>query len=531
MISYPNLLSRMDNAWFQDKLGPRIVRILQALDDRNNRTNALRTAFEVRYPPRAALANPSIRNGLFEALRLSEAEELAIGLKLKGEPYLALKNCKLRNDSANFNDCCEFFGLPLENKSEISEPESIEQVISRYSLFNHQLKAVENVWLELNRRPARVVLHMPTGAGKTRVAMHVVCRHLIENAKAVVTWLANSEELCEQAAAEFRSAWESLGNQQAKIYRLWGNRNIPISDIDHGLVIGGFAKLYSIARNNPPQIASLGDRTTLLVIDEAHQAVAPSYDLVINAIAARHPGKMPVLGLTATPGRTWNDLDEDRKLSNFFNRTKVTLSIPGFTNPVEYLINEGYLARPIFRKFGTARITSQDILSLESHLDIPKELLTKLAEDELRTIQIISEAEKLCKRHKRIIIFATTVAHCFELTSVLTVQGIECKCVTGESISSERSQAIEWFKEDGNTVRVLVNFGVLTTGFDAPKTSAALIARPTISLVLYSQMVGRALRGPKAGGSSAAEIVTVGDIDRPGFGDLGSAFNNWEDIW
>jgi superfamily II DNA or RNA helicase len=78
---------------------------------------------------------------------------------------------------------------------------------------------------------------------------------------------------------------------------------------------------------------------------------------------------------------------------------------------------------------------------------------------------------------------------------------------------------------------VLANYGVLTAGFDAPNTSAALIARPTRSLVLYSQMLGRATRGPRAGGHQTAEIVTVIDTELPGFGSLVEAFHNWEDVW
>jgi superfamily II DNA or RNA helicase len=72
---------------------------------------------------------------------------------------------------------------------------------------------------------------------------------------------------------------------------------------------------------------------------------------------------------------------------------------------------------------------------------------------------------------------------------------------------------------------------VLTTGFDAPRTSAAVIARPTKSLVLYSQMVGRAIRGVRAGGNETAVIVTVVDQGLPGFNSVADAFTNWEDIW
>ena len=81
----------------------------------------------------------------------------------------------------------------------------------------------------------------------------------------------------------------------------------------------------------------------------------------------------------------------------------------------------------------------------------------------------------------------------------------------------------------GEGSRVLCNYGVLTTGFDAPRTSAVLIARPTKSLVLYSQMVGRGIRGVRAGGNDSAEIVTIIDQGLPGFGNMAEAFTNWED--
>ena len=95
----------------------------------------------------------------------------------------------------------------------------------------------------------------------------------------------------------------------------------------------------------------------------------------------------------------------------------------------------------------------------------------------------------------------------------------------------ERARALARFKRSGGAPRVLTNFGVLTTGFDAPAASAAIIARPTKSLVLYSQMVGRVIRGPKAGGTPTCEVVTVVDTTLPGFGDVAEAFMNWEDVW
>jgi len=117
------------------------------------------------------------------------------------------------------------------------------------------------------------------------------------------------------------------------------------------------------------------------------------------------------------------------------------------------------------------------------------------------------------------------------MAALLSALGHQAACVSGATSSPERSRLISWFKANSPEPRLLCNYGVLTTGFDAPQTSAAIIARPTKSLVLYSQMVGRAIRGLKAGGNAAAEIVTLVDTGLPGFGDLGDAFKNWEDVW
>lgn len=114
---------------------------------------------------------------------------------------------------------------------------------------------------------------------------------------------------------------------------------------------------------------------------------------------------------------------------------------------------------------------------------------------------------------------------------MLTIKNIDALFVAGETESGERERRIKRYKSSGSSKIVMLNFGVLTTGFDAPRTSCAIIARPTKSLVLYSQMVGRATRGLRAGGNKEAEIITVTDPNLPGFGSVTEAFQNWEDVW
>ena len=117
------------------------------------------------------------------------------------------------------------------------------------------------------------------------------------------------------------------------------------------------------------------------------------------------------------------------------------------------------------------------------------------------------------------------------LADVLSARGLTAHSVTGTTDSSERQRILDAYRSRDSNVRVIVNFGVLTTGFDAPQTSAAVIARPTKSLVLYSQMAGRALRGALVGGNANAEVVTIVDTTLPGFRAPGEMFMNWEDVW
>ena len=101
-----------------------------------------------------------------------------------------------------------------------------------------------------------------------------------------------------------------------------------------------------------------------------------------------------LLGLSATPGRTWDDIEKDEELSDFFNRKKVTLQVSGYPNPVTYLIDEGYLARPTFRKIysnDNVELTEAEFNKLEELLDLPKSVLEKIGDNQ-RTPKNILES-------------------------------------------------------------------------------------------------------------------------------------------
>lgn len=426
----------------------------------------------------------------------------------------------------------DFFGLVEERLVPPAVPPT-STITPAYGLFDHQRNAVRKLAPLLAQDERRAVLHLPTGVGKTRTAMHVVTDSLRVHEPSVVVWLASGKELLEQAVLAFKEAWTHLGARSLRIGTMWGDRRPELDGFSDGFLAVGLAKGWAvISRTDPDWALRLSRRVRLVVFDEAHQSIASTYRRITEELTLDY--RCALLGLTATPGRTWADIDKDGELAEFFAGNKVTLEVPG-ENPIAYLIDNGFLARPSFRTLlsrpGLA-FGEKELARIAQGLDIPQEIVTALSMSEQYVTAVLGAVEELLDAgHRRVLVFAATVQHARTLSAILVSRDVRSNVVTGLTPVRAREHAIRTFKSDDEVPMVLVNFGVLTTGFDAPKASAVVIARPTRSLVLFSQMVGRAIRGPKAGGTEACEVVTVVDPSLPGFGDVAAAFLNWEDVW
>lgn len=531
-VSFEALLSRADASTLEPMIGRETAELLALAGERRLGAATLRDALLRLRPPADLLRDPHARNELIPLLRVAEAQALADTLDLpEGNPFDEL--LAMRVSSRRRQLLMAFFGVS-EDAVEVEDHVPAQTtVLPAYSLFEHQRVAAKEALDSVTTGERRVILHMPTGSGKTRTAMHVASAVLREAEPSVVIWLAYSQELCEQAASEFERAWQCLGDRTVTVARFWGDHVLDLESFTDGFLVAGLGKMYAAVTSDIRLSGRLGSRARLIIIDEAHQAIAPTYSTVLDALFAR-TAQSGLLGLTATPGRSWDDLEEDRELADFFARRKIELHIEGYSSAVEYLFDAGYLARPRFRSLshgGGAELSGDDLRRIRDALDIPESILASLADDAQRSLQIIVEVESLARRHRRVLVFATTVAHAERVAAVLSVRGhVPARVVTAATGAAERGSNVRWYLSQDSEPRVLVNYGVLTTGFDAPATSAALIARPTKSLVLYSQMVGRATRGPKAGGNVEAEIVTVMDKSLPGFGSIVEAFENWNDL-
>ncbi len=533
---FEEILARADEEVLQRLLGRPTVRLMQATLGRNMSIAKMRSALQEIRPAHELLADMSVMQTFLEMLRPTEAT--ALSKKLVGaEVPLAALLSQIGPRTAKFEHLLDALEVHRPMSAETPESKPTFSVCSpAYSLFSHQRVAMLEVLSSLETHPHRVMLHMPTGSGKTRTAMQVAAHHLKHRESTTVIWLATSEELCEQAADEFEKTWHYAGDRDVALVRMWGTHAIDqaqLTGANPKFVVAGMAKLHAAKLANQALLPRLGDQVSLVIFDEAHQSVADTYKRVVDVLVARRTDAR-LLGLSATPGRTWNDVQADSELSAYFGRSKVTLHINGYSSPVSYLIEQGYLARPKFRRVehhSTGSLSTEQSRALAETLDVPEELRARLAEDDLRNLAIIRECQKLMNNHRRLLVFAATVAHADLIAVVLRGLGLAAYSVTGKSEAPERSRYVNWYRAADPEPRALVNYGILATGFDAPTTSAALIARPTKSLVLYSQMAGRAMRGTRAGGNKNAEIVTVVDTSLPGFGDPAAAFSNWEDVW
>ncbi len=535
-VDFKELLARCDETDIQQLVGGHAVRLLRALDPNLGLPSSLQRLCLQLHSPESILRNKKIRQSLLQSLRQEDAASLANLIAPNSpqpDPYIVLEKVAIQKNSSKEQKIFDFFNLRVKESETTIQTPAITCIKPKYSLFDHQHQAMMEVLATLSSAKNRVVLHMPTGAGKTRTAMHIASSELLNKKPSVAVWLAYSEELCEQAAEEFEIAWSYLGDRDLNIYRYWGaERELSIQDVKDGFLVAGLSKLFERTKRDSDFITRLADRTSLVIIDEAHQAIAKTYSFLLDYLVHRNDAGL--LGLTATPGRTWNDPKENEKLAAFFNHNKVTLRTQDYDSPVDYLIDKGYLAKPIFHSLPYSQgeeLSSAQISYLAKSLDIPESILNSLSEDVQRNMLIVNTVEELASRHERILVFSATVQHSKLLATVLQARGLKAGSISHNTGLEERQRLINEYKYSSGDPMILCNYGVLTTGFDAPRTSAEVIARPTKSLVLYSQMVGRATRGTLAGGNAEAEIFTIVDTQLPGFGNMVEAFNNWEEVW
>lgn len=341
-----------------------------------------------------------------------------------------------------------------------------------YQLRPYQADAVKAVVHYFRKRSEPAVIVLPTGAGKS-----LVISELARLAKGKVLVLAHVKELVEQNHAKYESY-----DLKGAIYAAGLGRK----ETEQQVV---FASVQSVSRN----LNAFDTPFSLLVIDECHRVPEDSkssYQKVITHLRSLNPN-LKILGLTATPyrlGMGW--------IYQYHTRGQVRSDEPRFFRdcvfelPIRYLLDQDFLTPA---KIVDAPLFSYDFSEISpTHMGRYRESDMDLVIEKSKraTPQIMQQIVSLSKQRKGVMIFAATVKHAEEVFALLP-RG-EAAIVIGDTHTSERDRIISQFKQQ--KIKYLVNVSVLTTGFDAPHVDLIAVLRPTESISLYQQIIGRGLR-------------------------------------
>lgn len=400
-------------------------------------------------------------------------------------------------------------------------------------LHDYQVTVVSNMYrLLVQETPQRAMLSLPTGAGKTRVAAEATIRALREgHLVGPVLWIAQSEELCEQAIATWEFLWPHLGSAtKLHISRMrQGHHPEPFNDGHHLVVAIDDTLVQRLADERYAWLRY----AAAVIIDEAHFAVPKTYTKILDVLGIdQYRVSRPLIGLTATAYRGRNDEETRRLVKRFGERRLDFGAFDGDDDNAahRHLQRLGVLSRVEQRELPGGRVAlnqaqAEKVLQ-HNNMSIPDDVTKKLADDVSRTRRIVQEIEGLHPSWP-VLVFATSVEHAKVLAALLNDRGVPAAFIESKTRSSIRARRIEDFR-DGK-IRVLTNYGVLTQGFDAPKVRAVVVARPTYSPNTYVQMIGRGLRGPANGGEPECLILNVRD-NIENFGrDL--AYTQFEHLW
>lgn len=332
-------------------------------------------------------------------------------------------------------------------------------------LRDYQQQVLDAIAQAKSRRNLAV---MATGSGKTVVFAEYLRRQLTQGGRALV--LAHRDELITQAADKIHSVVPSLRIEIEKA-KQFATRATHQEGDSPSVVVASVQTLRGKRLEAWPK-----DAFRCIVVDEAHHAVAESYRTIFEHFGADPDGTIPLLGVTATAGRT------DRiGLGAVFENIVADMQIA-------VLVQAGWLV-PI-RAYLVKTETTLDEVSTRAG-DFAQGELEAAVDDEYRNGHIVAAYEEHASG-RQAIAYCAGVDHAHHLAGTFRARGISAEAVWGAMEQTDRRRILSAYTR--GEVLILTNFGVLTEGFDAPNTSAIIQARPTKSALMLTQMLGRGTR-------------------------------------
>jgi len=341
------------------------------------------------------------------------------------------------------------------------------------SLRDYQREAIDNSFAAIERGITRPAVVLPTGAGKTVIFSHMAKEWRDTYPDKRILILVHRDELVKQTVNKLNSVAPKL-----KVGIVKAGQNEVGADI----VVASVQTIRSFARVS--QIKNVG----LIIIDEAHHAAAESYRFVMNHFGAM-TGTCPAVGFSATLVRS-DEGDLSRVWQSVVCQRDILDLIP------EYLCDV------------RGKLVTVDGLSLSEVSVNRGDLATGSLTDALLTAEAQNFVVRAYFEHatdRPTIVFTPTVLATNLFAEAFEAAGVRVGRVWGAMPAEDRALTLKRFGT--GELDVIVNCMVLTEGFDEPRASCAIIARPTRSPALYVQMVGRVLR--KFPGKTDALVLDV----------------------
>ena len=324
-------------------------------------------------------------------------------------------------------------------------------------------------WFKDHEPEQSPCLELPTGAGKS-VVIADFASQMVSHGKRVLV-LCRQKELVEQNA-------ERLSQMAPEVSVGVYCAGLDRKDTDQDVI---FATVQSVIKS----VHKIG-KINCILVDEAHQIPAKSdsqYGQVFEKIRQYQP-KCRMVGLTATPYRTTSGM--------IYGEGKMFHGC-AYSVPLKRMLSEGHIV-----PWTLPDVTAVDV----SHVPVrgAEYATEELSEAFIEKVQDnVAEIVALTGRRRRILIFAASVKHAEALSHEIrrrinTREMQDPQVVTGDTPAAQRDKLINWFKSDQGGAKVLVNVGVLTTGFDAPNVDCVVICRATKSAGLFYQILGRGMR-------------------------------------
>lgn len=368
------------------------------------------------------------------------------------------------------------------------------------------------------------ILVLPTGGGKTFTAARFLATHALSDGHKVL-WLAHTHHLLEQAFASFEGVVGSIREPRSRLnVRLVSGTvgHLPAHTVKRSddVVISSLQTVANAIERDHEQLTqflSSSDGRLFVVFDEAHHSPAPTYRKLLVRLRERFP-RMYLLGLTATP--TYTEEKKRGWLLRLFPQGIIDQVSP------KRLMADEILARPIFEDAPTAFIPEFSDREYDTWVgtnrDLPEDVIRYLAENRERNECIVNRYVNERSKYGKTIVFVDRWQQCEYLREQFARRGVKAEAIyshvepSGADVEARRrrtatdnAKSLEAFRK--GEADVLINIRMATEGTDVPDAQTVFLTRQTTSQVLLTQMVGRALRGPKFGGTKSAYIVSFID--------------------